>query len=85
MLIVSQDRESTSENLNLYIIEEDGNFIIESAYCCLGKYKTKERAKEILVELANWYSMADKTDVTFEEGLLNILSRRIGVFYMPED
>ena len=82
MLIVSQDRKRVTDDLNLYIIRDDDNFVIENTSYYLGKYKSEERAKEVLQSFLDFYKI--KAEMSFEEGLLTILARNIAIFYMPE-
>lgn len=84
MLIVSQDRRRITDDLNLCIIRDDDNFIIESTLYYLGKYESEERAKEVMQNLLDCFLMRDKTNVEFEENLVNLLARNNSVFYMPE-
>lgn len=70
MIIVSQDKEKIVNFDNLtqvYITqdeEETAYFIryesVDSLYDDLGKYKTEERAKEILRDIAHWYEIDAK-------------------------
>lgn len=70
MLIVSQDRTETTDNLNLkieVIVEEQGEFpnikrepigycIVDKKYSTqLGTYKTEKRALEVLQEIVSKY------------------------------
>lgn len=66
MIIVSQDKRKTTENLDLeifgYTIKCDGNSrtiagfqILDGNSKVLGEYKTEERAKEVLQEIVNKY------------------------------
>lgn len=57
MIIVSQERNLTTECLELEIIERDIGFAIYSYGLCedIGIYKTEERAKEVLREIVKQY------------------------------
>ena len=61
MIIVSQDRKRIVENLNLGIRnkgEYNQNYVIYNTEIGedLGEYATKERAKEVLMEIIKKYS-----------------------------
>lgn len=66
MVIVSQERNMTTECLELEIIDRDIGFAIYSYGLCedIGIYNTKERAKEVLKEIleayknCNYYSLS---------------------------
>ena len=70
MIIVSQDKDNIINFDNLtqvYITqdeEEKAYFIrfetVDSLYEDLGKYKTRERAEEILRDIAHWYEIDAK-------------------------
>lgn len=70
MIIVSQDKEKIVNFDNLtqvYITqdeEETAYFIryetVDSLYDDLGKYKTRERAEEILRNIEHWYEIDAK-------------------------
>ena len=95
MIIVSQDKDKivNFDNLTqIYITqdeEETAYFIrfetIDSLYDDLGEYKAKERAKEVLEDIADWYGLENLKEVKFEEGLLKILARRTSTFIMPKE
>lgn len=60
MIIVGQDRRCITEKLDLYIKNynlDDGTvvYMIESNELRLAKYKTEERAKEVLQEITEEY------------------------------
>lgn len=60
MLIVSQDKKCMTEDLNIYIKSHNPNideviYAIENDEFTLGEYKTEERAKEVLKEIAKKY------------------------------
>ena len=75
MLIVSQDRRRTSENMEISVVEIYGDetdekivgYSLENDYMELGKYATEGRCKEILEEIIQFYGEVDK-----------------GIFYMPQ-
>lgn len=70
MIIVSQDKEKIVNFDNLtqvYITqdeEETAYFIryetVDSLYDDLGKYKTRERAEEVLRDVVHWYEIDAK-------------------------
>ncbi len=84
MIIVSQDKEkaiNVSKVLSIYINYETINaeYPYEDGWANLGRYKTKERAKEVFEEImirhANWENMqAGQPDGICKP-----------VYYMPED
>lgn len=63
MIIVSQDKNMTTECLELEIIDRGYGFAIYSYGLCedIGIYKTEERAKEVLEEISerleNWENL----------------------------
>lgn len=66
MLIVSQDKMKTTENMELWIEElwentqfERKLFYIKNQTGTLGAYETKKRAKEVLQEMINTYKNTD--------------------------
>lgn len=91
MIIVSQDMDKIVNFDNLvqvYITqdeEEKANFIrcetIDSLYDDLGKYKTEERAKEVLQEIIKSYRDYRTAEC---DGYTNVL-QKTAVFEMPED
>jgi regulatory protein YycI of two-component signal transduction system YycFG len=65
MLILNQDKEDlvilgNMTNITVRLVNEDCEVIAYSAFW-LGKYPTKDRAKEVLREIANAYSDASVT------------------------
>lgn len=62
MLILNQDRNATTENMEIIInpISDSTNhktlYRIENEKCLLGVYLTEERAKEIIQEITNVYN-----------------------------
>lgn len=84
MIIVSQDKLKTNENLELEIFRnsETGKFHIENRDCTtLGIYKTEERAKEVLQEIIKSYRNYRTAEC---DGYTNVL-QETAVFEMPED
>ena len=89
MIIVSQDRDKIVNFDNLvqvYITqdeEEKANFIrcetIDSLYDDLGKYKTEERAKEVLQEIITRHGNWENMKVGQPSGICS------PVYEMPED
>lgn len=92
MLILSQDKSmiiNFDRIINIYVEKNKINYQcpdIEDFWGTIGKYETEERAKEVLKEIAYFYSRADYNTkpVSFEQGLIAILSRHYGMFVMPE-
>ena len=71
MIIISQDKKRTVENLNLGIREAgeyNQNYVIYNTEIGedLGEYKTEERAKEVLQEIIN--AIRGKNMVQFSNG-----------------
>ena len=68
MLIVDQDGERISENLEICIAPVYADcpddildcWCIENDYVELGRYKTKERAKEVLKQIVRHYWVEDE-------------------------
>lgn len=89
MLIVSQDKMKTTENMNLWIEElwentefERKLFYIKNPIGTLGKYETKERAKEVLQAIIKEYK---KVLTTFNRGTGQQRFYDLPkVYYMPE-
>lgn len=89
MLIVSQDKMKTTENMNLWIEElwentefERKLFYIKNPIGTLGTYETKERAKEILQAIIKEYK---KVLTTFNRGTGQQKFYDLPkVYYMPE-
>lgn len=94
MIIVSQDKTETTENLELRIdciTKEDGGFPINKietiGYCIANKkyhtilatYKTKERAKEVLEETITRYANWENMRMGQPSGICE------PVYYMPEE
>lgn len=89
MLIVSQNKMKTTENMELWIEElwenaecERKLFYIKNSLGTLGEYKTEERAKEILQEIVKEYK---RVLTTINRG--NGQQRFYNVpkiYYMPE-
>lgn len=88
MLIVSQDKMKTTENMNLWIEElwentefERKLFYIKNPIGTLGTYETKERAKEVLQAIINEYK---KVLTTFNRGTGQQRFYDLPkIFYMP--
>ncbi len=89
MLIVSQDKMKTTENMNLWIEElwentefERKLFYIKNPIGTLGTYETKERAKEVLQMIIKEYK---KVLTTFNRGTGQQRFYDLPkVYYMPE-
>lgn len=98
MIIVSQDKERTVENLNLGIRndeENNRNYIIYNTEIGedLGEYGTKERAKEVLQEIIKTkakfelYRLAPTGGREQTEMLVEFARKRIilDTYEMPEE
>ncbi len=92
MIIVSQDKRKTTENLDLeifgYTVKCDGSSrtiagfqILDGKSKVLGEYKTEERAKEVLQEIANTYTKIGIEFETFNGGKQQLLP----IYEMPEE
>ena len=87
MIIVSQDRKRIVENLNLGIRnkgEYNQNYVIYNTEIGedLGEYATKERAKEVLKEIADSYEYCQ----VLQEGHgLSLSSGYNYVYSMPKE
>ena len=86
MIIVSQDKKSTVENLNLGIRskgEYNQNYTIYNTEIGedLGEYATEERAKEVLAEIIKSYRDYRTAEC---DGYTNVL-QETAVFDMPEE
>lgn len=65
MIIVSQKKMNiiNFENVNLVGANMDGEIMVRLGvddYTLLGKYKTVERAEEVLRDIAHWYEIDAK-------------------------
>ena len=85
MIIVSQDKLRTSENMELGIYPEYNDkeniigYRIENDYTELGTYKTEERAKEVLQEIIERYTNWENLKVGQPEVIVS------PKFEMPEE
>ena len=89
MIIVSQDKKITVENLNLGIREAgeyNQNCVIYNIElgADLGEYKTEERAKEVLKEITNTFSAA-ALNGTYDEIDLILKAKFMARYEMPEE
>ena len=86
MIIVSQERNMTTECLELKIIERDIGFAIYSYGLCedIGIYKTEERAKEVLREIVDTFGIREIRNSTYQYADLAIKSRKYSIYEMPE-
>lgn len=83
MIIVSQDKKRTVENLNLGIREAgeyNQNYVIYNTEIGedLGEYSTEERAKEVLQEITKTYF---DENCEFENGIYHLQK----IYEMPEE
>ena len=89
MIIVSQDKDKIinfDNTTRIRIGKYNGEVYIQcdfqnGSYEDLGIYKTEERAKEVLQEIANTYSIIG---LAFEE-LNGGSKQRVPIYEMPED
>jgi hypothetical protein len=91
MIIVSQDKKRTTESMELFIdmIIGDNEPVVygiyadkSNSYLNLGIYKTEERAKEILIEIAREFRRVLRTENrgTGQQRFYDVPK----VYYMPE-
>lgn len=100
MIIVSQDKERTTESMELFIdriIGDDEPTIYKiyvdksNAYLNLGIYKTKERAKKILAKINYWNAQFELFKVVSEkeqERMLDYFNRNnidFNIYEMPKE
>ncbi len=96
MIIVSQDKNMTTECLELEIIDRDIGFAIYSYGLCedIGIYKTEERAKEVLEEIIKCYANTEQykclsgmPNCASEEkvNVLNKLAENAVIYEMPQE
>ena len=97
MIIVSQDKTENVNYNNVVSIlstncEEDGYLISariqknDDCYIELGYYKTKERAKEVLEEIAKCYRITENYKIENENNREVIsLNNNVLVYQMPEE
>lgn len=90
MLIVSQNKMRTTENMEIRIEELWENteckrklFYIKNPSGTLGEYKTEKRAKEILIEIAREFKRVLRTENrgTGQQRFYDVPK----VYYMPEE
>ena len=88
MIIVSQDKTRTInfDRVEILGINIDDNTKIA---CCfndgkvlLGKYKTEERAKEILQEIIKFYEVSERYKCSSNNGI-TIFTQKTFVYEMP--
>lgn len=86
MIIVSQERNMTTECLELEIIDRDIGFAIYSYGLCedIGIYKTEERAKEVLREIVDTFGIREIRNATYQYADLAIKLRKYSIYEMPE-
>ena len=86
MIIVSQERNMTTECLELEIIDREIGFAIYSYGLCedIGIYKTEERAKEVLREIVDTFGIREIRNATYQYADLAIKSRKYSIYEMPE-
>lgn len=95
MIIVSQEKNriiNFDNILQIYItIDEDdkGCYIqyedCNNSYEGLGKYNTKERAKEVLQEIVKTYVLIEQYKVEDERTRIKLMMEGILLYEMPED
>ena len=96
MIIVSQDKKMiiNFSNISDIVIRKNNEDNMWQLQCkserenkrIIGKYKTEERAKEVLNEFALFYCRNDyKKTCEPLIGIGEILSRDKSTFYMPKD
>lgn len=84
MIIVSQDRDkaiNSNKTLNIYINCETINveYPYEDGWANLGRYKTKERAKEVFEEIMTRHANWENIQVGQPDGICS------PVYYMPKE
>lgn len=95
MIIVSQEKDriiNFDNILQIYItIDEDdkGCYIqyedCNNSYEGLGKYNTKERAKEVLQEIVKTYVLTEQYKVEDERTRIKLMMEGILLYEMPKD
>jgi hypothetical protein len=93
MIIVSQDGEMIINFNSMFKIEVFDKEIIvgvpssRGEFTCetLGKYETKERAKEVLEEIIEYYSLRNLGEMDYMSAIAYIQARRTSAFYMPAE
>lgn len=91
MIIISQDKAEIINFNNIESIwicsDEEGIFTIEATAdtnTSLGKYKTEERAKEVLQEITNTFS-AVALNGTYDEIDLILKAKSMARYEMPKE
>ena len=91
MLIVSQDKKKTTDNMNLYIDKVYPNSLNEPRYSIendnfrLGQYLTEERAKEVLKDIISRYEAIELFKMNSSEKEGYTLSDYTPIYEMPEE
>ena len=99
MIIVSQDKLRISKNLEIEIYPEYAEdnekeiigYTIENDYSFLGKYKTEERAKEVLREIIQtksnfeYYKYADESERNELDPFMKTKYEFFDVYEMPKE
>ena len=93
MIIVSQEKNSIINFNNISSIElnefEDEGWIIkcniiDNSYINLAIYKTKERAKEVLQEIVDFYEISERYECSSNSGL-TLFIKKTFVYEMPKE
>ncbi len=86
MIIVSQDKKRTVENLNLGIRKEEKYVIYNTEIGeDLGEYATEERTKEVLEEITATYIRTEQYKVEDEMTRMRIFTKGIFMYEMPAE
>lgn len=93
MIIVSQDKEKivNFDNVNMILVREKKIISFDNTFNSgtddgdlIGVYETKERAKEVLKEIYEFYEVAKRYECSSNNGLTIFLEERF-VYEMPKE
>lgn len=93
MIVVSQDKEGivNFDNVNMILVREKKIISFDNTFNSgtddgdlIGVYETKERAKEVLKEIYEFYEVAKRYECSSNNGLTIFLEERF-VYEMPKE
>ena len=91
MIIISQDKTEIINFNNVESIwicsDEEGIFTIEATAdtnTSLGEYRTEERAKEVLEEIVNTFSIRGVQNTSYEYADIAVKIRQYAKYEMPK-
>lgn len=91
MIIVSQDKVANINYNNIeaiYMLKKDDKIEInvrENYDYTIGKYKTEERAKEVLQEIVKTYVLTEQYKVEDERTRIKLMMEGVLLYEMPKE